>query len=163
MTDSSTPALTGLTPLHPTLPHIVVYTQPGCAQCKVMMRKLDSAAIPYICIDISDNIAAREGLISQLHCQTTPVTVVHNLFSDNSGFTSWFWPGLSPDRMRMLTRLWGAHPQTAQYPTAHTDADTDTKDVSAWAATACNPDTHDLPSMLSSETASELHVIDLTS
>lgn len=112
MTDSSTPQTpdnndnahtTGMTPLHPVIPHIVVYTQPGCFQCKKIMKTLNEWGIPHLVVDVADDLDARSDLVDNLKIASTPVTVIHNIGEPN---TSYYWTGIGPDQLRKLREAW---------------------------------------------------------
>lgn len=74
--------ISGLAPLHPTLPHAVVFTLPTCPNCERLKLRFNGKSIPLIAVSMIDNDVAREVLVNQLGLQSTPITVVYNTFVD---------------------------------------------------------------------------------
>jgi glutaredoxin-like protein NrdH len=70
---------------------ITVYTKPACVACKATFRALNNAGIAYQVIDITEDAAARDHIMS-LGYQQAPVVVT----SDTH------WSGFRPDRLTAL-------------------------------------------------------------
>lgn len=82
MTDAITSDLTGLSPLHPVLPHVVVYTQPICPECDKLKMLLALRKIPAATVDITQTPEALEMFSDQMGVRTTPIALVHNLYTE---------------------------------------------------------------------------------
>lgn len=67
---------------------ITVYTKPGCVQCNATFRALDSKAIDYQVIDLSEDAHALETIKAMGYMQA-PVIVADD---DH-------WSGFRPDRI----------------------------------------------------------------
>lgn len=70
---------------------ITLYTKPACVQCKATKNALDKHGITYTTIDISEDPAAREYVMSLGYLQA-PVLVAGQ---DH-------WSGFRPDRIKAL-------------------------------------------------------------
>lgn len=68
---------------------ITVYSKPACVQCTATYRALDKAGVEYSVVDISEDLEARDYVMSLGHMQA-PVVVTH---SEN-------WSGFRPDRIK---------------------------------------------------------------
>lgn len=71
---------------------ITVYTKPACVQCNATYKALDKQGLPYDVVDISEDRAARDYVLSLGYLQA-PVVVVDG---------SYHWSGFRPDRIRAL-------------------------------------------------------------
>ena len=93
--------LTGIAPLHPFLPHVVVYTQPGCHMCNRLHRRLNNSGVPHLFVDLADptHAEALEIITSKMGIKSTPLTVVHNVWDNSVFFT-----GIAPDQTRLLIK-----------------------------------------------------------
>ena len=72
-------------------PTVTVYTKPACVQCNATYKALEKAGIPYETVDITEDTAARDRLLS-LGYKQAPVVVA----GDNH------WSGFRPDRIKAL-------------------------------------------------------------
>lgn len=76
---------------------IVVYSTPGCAQCRLTKNWLESKGIRYRNVDLSeDPIAAQK--VKQMGYQAAPVVIVP--FDWPIAGESWF--GFRPDKLQEL-------------------------------------------------------------
>ena len=96
------PDMSGLAPLHPTLPHAVIYTQPVCPSCNQVKARMFKLGLPLVAVDITDNTAATEQFVDRLAITRTPVTVVHNVFDRPVFF--WSVTGLAVDQTKYAAR-----------------------------------------------------------
>lgn len=71
--------LTGLAPLHPVLPHVIIYSKPVCPNCDMLKRQLHKKGLTPINIDITETPEAYEEL-KALNLLSTPIVLVHNVF-----------------------------------------------------------------------------------
>lgn len=71
---------------------ITVYTKPACVQCNATYRALDKAGIEYAVIDITDNVQARDYVMSLGYLQAPVVVAGEN-----------HWSGFRPDEISKLT------------------------------------------------------------
>ena len=94
--DTETLDLSGATPVHPVLPHAIIYTKPGCVNCGVVKRRSAANGLPLIEIDVADNETARDFIVG-LGAATSPVVIAHNVFTE----PVWFAGG-APDQLRYL-------------------------------------------------------------
>lgn len=85
----------GTRPLNPHLPHIIVYTQPGCMPCKVQLLRMKRFNLPALVVDISQDDLAHDYVVNTLRVTQTPVTLVHNVWD-----TTVWWSGFTPDAGR---------------------------------------------------------------
>ncbi|SKK24571.1 glutaredoxin electron transport component of NRDEF (Glutaredoxin-like protein) NrdH [Mycobacteroides abscessus subsp. massiliense] len=70
---------------------VTVYTKPACVQCTATYKALDKAGIAYETVDITEDAAARDRLLS-LGYKQAPVVVA----GDDH------WSGFRPDRIKAL-------------------------------------------------------------
>ncbi len=70
---------------------IAVYSKPACVQCDATYRALDRSGLAYQVVDITEDAAAREYVLSLGYLQA-PVVVAG---PDH-------WSGYRPDRIRAL-------------------------------------------------------------
>ena len=68
-----------------------VYTKPSCVQCDMTKRYLDKAGVEYNTVDITEDPAALE-LILSMGFQAAPVVI-----SDAGN-----WAGFQPDKLNLL-------------------------------------------------------------
>lgn len=73
-------------------PAVTVYTRPSCQQCRATFRWLDKHEITYTEVDISQDLDAREYVVSLDYLQA-PVVVT----SDGE-----HWSGFRPDQLEGL-------------------------------------------------------------
>ena len=71
---------------------ITVYTKPACVQCNATYRALDKAGIEYHVIDITENVQARDYVMSLGYLQAPVVVAGEN-----------HWSGFRPDEISKLT------------------------------------------------------------
>lgn len=76
-----------------TTPAVIMYTKPACVQCDGTYRALNKEGIEYTLIDISEDVEARDYIMSLGYLQA-PVVV----FGDDH------WSGFRPDRIKALGR-----------------------------------------------------------
>ena len=88
----------GTAPLHGSIPHIIVYTRPGCGQCRMLIRRLAAKTIPVITIDVDAHDGARRAL-ADAGVTALPVTVAHNIFDRSVHFR-----GVAPDQAGLLIK-----------------------------------------------------------
>jgi len=67
---------------------VTVYTKANCVQCEATKRHLDKLSVPYETVDVTNDIAALDKLIS-LGYRSAPVVV-----TDNDS-----WAGYVPDKL----------------------------------------------------------------
>lgn len=100
--DTTAPAtdqdLTGLAPLHPVLPHVVVYSQPICPDCDRLKMLLALRKTPAATVDITSTPEALEMFTEHMGIRTTPIALVHNLYTEPVYFT-----GASVEHLRIIT------------------------------------------------------------
>ncbi|MDM8085924.1 glutaredoxin-like protein NrdH [Cellulomonas cellasea] len=70
---------------------ITVYSKPSCVQCTATYRALDKAGFEYEIVDISQDSAARDYVVSLGHMQA-PVVVADGEH----------WSGYRPDQIKAL-------------------------------------------------------------
>ncbi|MFI2753762.1 glutaredoxin-like protein NrdH [Cellulomonas sp. P22] len=70
---------------------ITVYSKPSCVQCTATYRALDKAGFAYEIVDISQDSAARDYVVSLGHMQA-PVVVADGEH----------WSGYRPDQIKAL-------------------------------------------------------------
>ena len=70
---------------------ITVYTKPACVQCNATCKALDKQCLPYAVVDVSQDPAARDYVMSLGYLQA-PVVVVGDEH----------WSGFRPDRIKAL-------------------------------------------------------------
>lgn len=70
----------GLAPLHPVLPHVIVFTLPECPNCDRLELRFKKD-VPAVAIDLADNPDARALFVDRLGAQSAPVALVHNTFA----------------------------------------------------------------------------------
>lgn len=70
---------------------VTVYTKPACVQCNATYKALDKVGIPYVTVDITEDAAARERVLSLGYLQA-PVVMA----GDDH------WSGFRPDRIKAL-------------------------------------------------------------
>jgi glutaredoxin-like protein NrdH len=71
---------------------ITVYTKPACVQCNATCKALDKAGLDYRLVDITDDAAARDYVMSLGYLQA-PVVVAG----------AEHWSGFRPDAIKALT------------------------------------------------------------
>lgn len=72
---------------------VTVYTKPACVQCNATYRALDKKGITYQSVDITEDPAALERLLS-LGFQQAPVVVTD---ADS-------WSGFRPDKIAEISQ-----------------------------------------------------------
>jgi len=70
---------------------VTVYSRPSCQQCNATYRALAKAGLPYEVVDITEDSAARDYVMSLGHLQA-PVVVADGLH----------WSGFRPDQVARL-------------------------------------------------------------
>lgn len=75
---------------------ITVYTKPACVQCNATCKALDKHGLPYAVVDVSQDPAARDYVMSLGYLQA-PVVVVGDEH----------WSGFRPDRIKALDETGG--------------------------------------------------------
>lgn len=90
------PDLSGLAPLHPDLPHAVVYTNPACPNCDRIKRRTAAKGYPLISVSLADHPEAYDFVV-ELGARQAPVTLVHNVFT-----TPVWFAGALPDQVSHL-------------------------------------------------------------
>ena len=70
---------------------VIVFTKNNCVQCEATKRHLDKLDVPYDTVNITNDIAALDRLIS-LGYRSAPVVVT----DDDS------WAGYNPDKLNGL-------------------------------------------------------------
>ncbi|OUS97371.1 glutaredoxin domain-containing protein [Rhodococcus sp. NCIMB 12038] len=89
--------LGGLAPLHPRLPHIVMYTRPVCPICDRLKILFKAAKLPVVAVPISDNDEAYRLFSEELHVTRSPIVLVHNTFQKPTYFS-----GFDSERARIV-------------------------------------------------------------
>lgn len=92
-----------LTPLHDSLPHIIVYTKNQCHQCDITKKRLSTNGVPFICVnveEVDDGDQLREAIVNRFGAMM-PAVVAYNVFDAPA-----YYSGLSPDKIRHLTTRW---------------------------------------------------------
>lgn len=79
--------LTGLAPLHPTLPHAVMYTLPDCPNCDRLKTWFKAAKLPVVAVSLELESDAYRLFSGELRVQQTPIVLVHNTFEDAAYFS----------------------------------------------------------------------------
>lgn len=74
---------------------VIVYTRPGCVQCRATTNLLDRKGVAYELIDISDKPEIATSLQAEGH-KSLPVVFV------NDGMIQESWVGFRPDRIKQL-------------------------------------------------------------
>lgn len=77
--DHDTIDLSGLTPLHPVIPHVVVYGKPVCPNCDILKRQMLKRGLTPISIDLTQ-VPDAYAQFSSMNLLATPIVVVHNVF-----------------------------------------------------------------------------------
>lgn len=72
--------LTGLAPLHPILPHVIIYSLPVCPNCDRLKQQFKRRGLTPVSIDISQTPDAYEEFNGRLGVLSTPIVLVHNVF-----------------------------------------------------------------------------------
>lgn len=72
--------LSGLAPLHPVLPHVVVYTLPVCPNCERLKKQMVKNDVPAISIPLDEHPRAQELFRDRLGLRSTPIALAHNVF-----------------------------------------------------------------------------------
>lgn len=96
------PDLTGLAPLHPTLPHAVIFTQPVCPTCTQTMTRLAKSGLPAVAIDMTQQPQVMAQFAERLAVSKTPIVLVHNTFDRPVYF--WSTVGVALDQIRYATK-----------------------------------------------------------
>lgn len=118
------PNMTGLAPLHPTLPHTIVYSKPSCPSCDRAKARLFRMGMPAIDIDMTETTEVMDQFAGQLGVTSTPVVLVHNVFDRPVFF--WSPAGVALDQIKYSTRACGerlAHMEAAGAFEPDSDAD----------------------------------------
>ncbi|MCQ9163855.1 MULTISPECIES: glutaredoxin-like protein NrdH [unclassified Arthrobacter] len=76
---------------------VTVYTKPACVQCNATYRALDKKGITYQSVDITEDPAALERLLS-LGYQQAPVVITD---ADH-------WSGFRPDKIAAIAQAGGS-------------------------------------------------------
>ncbi|PZU04569.1 MAG: hypothetical protein DI630_00140 [Gordonia sp. (in: high G+C Gram-positive bacteria)] len=79
--------LSGLAPLHPVLPHVVMYTLPHCSTCDRLKILFKAAKLPVVAVPLDIDDDAHRLFSGELGVKQTPIVVVHNTFEDVSYFS----------------------------------------------------------------------------
>jgi glutaredoxin-like protein NrdH len=74
--------------------NIVIYTKPGCQQCRLTAMSFDKAGIDYTSIDLTTNDAALD-YVQDLGYAQAPIVVVDDHHH---------WSGFNPTEIERLTR-----------------------------------------------------------
>lgn len=74
---------------------VIVYTKPGCMQCRATMNLLDSRGIKYELVDISDKPLVIERFMREGH-KNIPVVAAYK------DYESIVWNGFRPDLIKKL-------------------------------------------------------------
>lgn len=77
------------------MPSVTVYSTPTCMQCTMTYRALDTHAIAYTVVDVSEVDAAREFVMEELGYSSAPVVVVDDEPQNH-------WTGFRPDLIGRL-------------------------------------------------------------
>lgn len=96
------PDLTGLAPLHPTLPHAVIFTRPVCPSCTQTKNRMVKSGLPAVAIDMTDQPEVMAQFAERLAVTKTPIVVVHNTFDRPVYF--WSTVGVALDQIRYATK-----------------------------------------------------------
>lgn len=97
------PDMSGLAPLHPTLPHAVIYTQPVCPTCTRVKGRMFKTGMPMVAIDMTSQPDVVDQFASRLGVNSTPVTLIHNVFDR----PVYFWStggGMPLDQIKLTTK-----------------------------------------------------------
>jgi hypothetical protein len=90
-TSTDTLDISGLAPLHPQIPHVVMYTLPVCSNCDRLKMLFRAARLPVVAVPLAADTDAYRLLHDELQVKATPVVFVHNTFQEPvyfSGFDS---------------------------------------------------------------------------
>lgn len=71
--------LTGLAPLHPVLPHAVVYSKPVCPNCDRLKQQLLRHELTPVNVDVTETPEAY-AVFEEMNLMSTPIVIVHNVF-----------------------------------------------------------------------------------
>ncbi|WP_032399736.1 glutaredoxin family protein [Rhodococcoides fascians] len=93
------PDLSGLAPLHPLLPHAVMYTLPHCPNCDRLKTLFKAAKIPVVAAPLDDEPDAYQLFHGELHVAQTPIVLIHNTFT-----TPTYFSGFSSDLAQLAVR-----------------------------------------------------------
>lgn len=74
---------------------VIVYTKPGCMQCRATTNMLDSRGIKYELVDISNKPLVIERFVREGH-KTVPVVAAYK------DYESIVWSGFRPDLIKKL-------------------------------------------------------------
>ena len=74
---------------------VIVYTRPGCVQCRATTRLLDSRGIKYELVDISNKPGVVERFMREGH-KNLPVVAAYK------DYESIVWNGFRPDLIKQL-------------------------------------------------------------
>lgn len=98
-----TTTLTGLSPLHPTIPHVIVYSTTTCTICPSVKRRLTTKGIPFLVVNLDDerHVSIRKA-VNDYGIAQVPAVVVHNVWDTGSG--SHYWTGIGAEQLRQLTK-----------------------------------------------------------
>ena len=72
---------------------ITVYSTPGCQQCRMTYRALESAGVPFNVVDVTEHRAAYEYVTADLGYSQAPIVVVDE--HDH-------WTGFRPDHIARI-------------------------------------------------------------
>lgn len=86
--------LSGFAPLHPVLPHVVVYSKPACPHCDRLKNKLMEKKIAPVGVDMAEQPEILAA-VQRLGAASAPVALVHNVFEQ----AVWF-AGALPDQIK---------------------------------------------------------------
>lgn len=102
----------GLAPLHPTAPHVVVFTRPGCNHCTFVLNRLAAVGVPRITgdLDLIVDEVVSAGIAE------APLVVLHNILdTDGSPLSapvttpvSVAFSGTGIDHLRTVKHHWSA-------------------------------------------------------
>lgn len=88
--------LSGLAPLHPLLPHVVMYTRPQCSTCDRLKILFKAAKLPVVAVPLDVDDAAHQLFNGELRVKQTPIVLVHNTFQGSAYFS-----GFNSDQARI--------------------------------------------------------------
>lgn len=98
------------TPLHPTYPHVMVFSKNQCHMCRVTKKQLGAKNVPFFEVNVEEQNNS-DQLITMIKGKlgpvSMPVTVTHNVFRDPLNHpTTTLWTGLAPDQIKSLRAAW---------------------------------------------------------
>lgn len=88
--------LSGLAPLHPLLPHVVMYTQPACTDCNRFKILFKAARLPVVAVPLDADSDAYRLFTAELGVKRTPIILIHNTFQETA-----YFDGFDSDRAKI--------------------------------------------------------------